>query len=163
MDGNLQEGAEFAVAAAVRGLADQAPDGLGEGAVAGEVDVADGKQAEAIEAGRVAAGVEAAVVVVATQIGDLTEVAEGGGAGGLQGLLELIEDDGGAGCQQGEERAGGAPGHSATVCVQGAQVDYTVSQLGGEPGSDGRKPARSDGNQRTWALRMRQYVKINRG
>ena len=127
------------------------------------MDVADGEQAEAVESGRVPAGVEAAVVVVAAQIGDLTEVAEGGGAGGLQGLLKLIEGDGRAGGQQGDEHVGGAPGHSATVYVEGAQVAYTVSQLGGDPGSDGRKPARNDGNQRTWALRMRQYVKANRG
>ena len=140
VDGDMQEGAEFAVGAAVLGFADQAPDGLGEGAVAGEADVADGEQAEAVEAGRVTAGPEPAVVVVAAQIGDLPEAAEGGGAGGLQGLLELTEGDGRAGGQQGDENVGGAPGHTATAYVQGAQLAYTVARLGGELSPDRIQP-----------------------
>ena len=79
----------------VLGFAEQALDGGGQGAIAGEVDIADGEQAEAVEAIGIAVGVEAAVVVVAAEVADLAEVAEGGGPGGLaEGLLELFESDG---------------------------------------------------------------------
>ena len=63
-----------------------------ERAIAGEMHVAERKQAEAVEAGGVAVGVEAAVVVVAAQVADLAEVAEGGGPGSpAEGVPELIE------------------------------------------------------------------------
>ncbi len=92
---DVQEVAEFLVGEAVLGFAEPALDGGGQGAVAGEVDVADGEQAEAVEAIGVAVGVEAAVVVVAAEVADLAEVAEGGGPGGLaEGMLELFESDG---------------------------------------------------------------------
>ena len=114
--GDLQEGAEFLVGEAVLGFAEQALDGGGQGAVAGEVHVAEGEQAEAVEAVGIAVGVEAAVVVVAAEVADLAEVAEGGGAGGLaESGLELNEGDGGAGSQQGDEQVGRAHGHDVLV------------------------------------------------
>ena len=82
--GHVQQGAEFPVSAAVLGFVEQAPDGGGEGTVAGEVDVAEGEQAEAVEAGGVAVGVEAAVVVVAAQMADLG-AGSGRWCGGRQG------------------------------------------------------------------------------
>ena len=63
--GDVQEVAEFLVGEAVLGFAEQSLDGGAQGAIAGEVDVADGEQAEAVEAIGIAVGVEAAVVVVA--------------------------------------------------------------------------------------------------
>ena len=95
MNGHVEQGAELLVGEAAIGFVEQALDGGGEGAVAGEADVAEGEQAEAVEAGGVAVGVEAAVVVIAAQVADLAEVAEGGAAGDLaEGILELLEGDG---------------------------------------------------------------------
>ena len=82
------------------------------------MDVAEGEQAEAVEAGGVAVGVEAAVVVVAAQMADLTQVAEGGAAGDrAEGLLELIERDGGVGSQQRDEQVRGPGGHDVPVYI----------------------------------------------
>ena len=90
MHGDPQQAAEFLVGPAIGGCAEQALDGGGQRAVAGEAHVAEPEQAEAIEAVRVAGGIEAAIVVEAAQVGDLAEVAEGGAAGGLaEGVLEL--------------------------------------------------------------------------
>ena len=116
MHRDLQQGAEFLVGEAGLGLGEQAPDGGGEGGVAGEVDIADREQAEAVEAGRVAVGVEAAVVVVAAQVADLAEVAEGGAAGdAAEGLADLVHGDGGFGGQQRDEPSGGTGGHDVIV------------------------------------------------
>ena len=88
------------------------------GAVAGEMHIAEREQAEAVEAGGVAVGVEAAIVVVAAQVADLAEVAESGGPGGLaEDVLELIEGDRRAGSQQRNQQVGRAPGHYETVCL----------------------------------------------
>ena len=119
-DGDMQEGAELLVGPAGLRLAD----GAGQGAVAGEAVGADREQAEAVEAQRVAEGVEAAIAVVAAQVVDLAEVAEGGSAvGSVEGLLELGE---GERLRSGEsigEEGGGAPGHARVVC---RYVRYTV-------------------------------------
>ena len=54
-------------------------------------------------------GVEAAVVVVAAQMGDLAEIAEGGGGGGVgEGGLELREGERVGGRQGGGEHGGRA-------------------------------------------------------
>ena len=114
--GNLEKSGEFLGGEAVCGFAEQALDGVGEGAVAGEVGVADGEEAEAVKPSGVKEGVEAAVVVVAAEVADLAEVAGGGAKGDLaEGLLELIDGDGGVGGEQGEEQIGGAGGHDVLV------------------------------------------------
>ena len=129
--GNVQEAAEFPVGEAVLGFGEQAFDGGRERAVAGEVDVADGEQAEAIEAGGIAAGVEAAVVVVAAQVADLAEIAEGGaGRGQPESSLELIEGDGGLGSQQRLQQVRGARGHNAIVSSSVDLVTYTLPHRG---------------------------------
>ena len=115
--GNVEQCGEFPGGEAVVGFAEQAPDGVGEGAVTGEVGVAEGEEAEAVEAGGVAEGVEAAVVVVAAEVAELAEVAGGGAEGdGAEGELELIESDGRVGGEQGEEQIGGAGSHDVLVC-----------------------------------------------
>ena len=68
--GHVEQCGEFLGGEAVGGFAEQALDGLCEGAVAGEVGVAEGEEAEAVEASGVAEGVEAAVVVVAAEVGE---------------------------------------------------------------------------------------------
>ena len=98
MHRDLQQGAEFIVGEASLGLGEQAQDGSGEGGVAGEVDIAEREQAEAVEKGGIAVGVVAAVVVVAAHVADLAAVAEGGTAGdAAEGLADLIQGDGGPG------------------------------------------------------------------
>ena len=115
-DGDVQEGAELLVGPAGLGLADEAGDGAGQGAVAGEAGGADREQAEAVEALRVEEGVEAAVAVVAAQVVDLAEVAEGGGAGGsVEDLLELGEGERLRSGKSIGEEGGGAPGHVRIV------------------------------------------------
>ena len=100
--GNVEESAEFLFGPAVFGFAEQSLDSPGQGAVAGEVDIADRDQAKAVESGRAAVGVEAGIVVIAAQVAHLVEVAGGGARGGLdESGLELIKGDGGAGSQQG--------------------------------------------------------------
>ena len=114
--GDVQQGAELLVGPAGRGLAHEAGDGAGQGAVAGKAGGADREQAEAVEAPRVAEGVEAAVAVVAAQVVDLAEVAEGGGAGGsVEGLLELGEGERLRSGQSIGEEGGGAPEHDRIV------------------------------------------------
>ncbi len=94
MHGDVQQGPELLVGATVGGVFNQALDGGGEGAVAGEMHGTEREQAEAVKAGRVPGGVEAAVVVVTAQVANLAEVAEGGPAGRLaKGILELLEGD----------------------------------------------------------------------
>ncbi len=90
-----------------------------------EVDVADGEQAEAVEAIGVAVGVEAAVVVVAAEVADLAEVAEGGGPGGLaEGMLELFER---TGTKLNHGEPGGSVSENDTVCGTGMRVNPAIS------------------------------------
>ena len=126
--GDLQEGAEFLVGPARFGFGEEALDRRGEGAVAGEVDSAEREQAEAVEASGIALGIEATVVVIAAQVGDLAEVAEGGARGDLaESSLELFEGDGGAGSQQGDEQVGGALGHNVIAYTLSPAVPYTLT------------------------------------
>ena len=115
--GNVQQAGEFLVGEAVFGFEQQALDGLGEGAVTGEARVAQGgEQAEAVETSGVAEGVEATVVIVAAEVGDLAEVAGGGAEGDLaKGMLELLHGDGGVGRQQRDQQIGGTGGHCVLV------------------------------------------------
>ena len=135
MHGHVEEGAEFGIGPAVIGFAEQAQDGGREGAVAGEVDIAEGEQTEAIEAGGVAVGIEAAVVVVAAQVADLPQIAEGSPARDLaESRLDLLERDGGGGSEQRHERCGGAAGHSVPVCMTAPDGAYAVTELTPESG-----------------------------
>ena len=129
MHGHVQQGAQFLLRAPGSGLAHQALHGGAEGAVAGEVDVAQGHEPVAVEAQPVAEGVVAAVVVVAAQVADLLEIAEGGGARSIaERGLELGEGDGRAGGQQGGQHGGGAPSHDETVYNTVPQDIQTVPQ-----------------------------------
>ena len=85
----LQEGPRLRVAETVLGTGEQTLTGRAQGGVAGEVDIADREQAEGVEAASVPSAIDAAVVVVAAQAGD---------------LLELLQGDGGAISQQRAQR-----------------------------------------------------------
>ena len=162
MHGDVQHSPEFRIGPAVSGFTKQALDGGRQGTVAGELHVANAEQAEAVEAGRVAVGVEAAVVVVAAQVTHLAEVAEGSGTGGLaEGVLELIEGDGGASRQQRDQQVGGASGHNELVYIMIAHDIYTISNLCREIGTSGQQSARIAWNQRIRARKLTQYAKPN--
>ena len=108
LHGHVEQEAQFLVGEAVSGFAEQALDGGGQGAVAREPGIAESEQGpKRSKRSGSAGGVEAAVVVVAAQVADLGEVAEGGAAGGLaEGALELFERNGRTGGQQREEQVG---------------------------------------------------------
>ena len=102
----------------------------GQRAVAGEMYVAQGDEPVSGEAQRVALGVVAAVVVVAAQMADAPEVAEGGGARGIaERALELLEGDGNAGSQPGGQHVGGALSHVDIVYSLTEQIIYTRIQF----------------------------------
>ena len=97
---------------------------------------------------------------MAQQIGDVPSAAGGDrlGAGRAQVTHHRQRvPEGGQGALYGRTQFSGVLRRDAH------RVEHTVSQLDGEPGPDGRTPARNEGNQRTGALRMRQYVKNDRG
>ena len=104
--------------------------------------VAQGEQPVAVEAQRVAVRVVAAVVVVAAQMGDLPQVAEGGGARGIaERGLELGEGDGGAGSQPGGQHVGGALRHDAPVYLRANKLDILYKQeTGNRPEMPGNSP-----------------------
>ena len=80
------------------------------------MDIAEREQAEAVEEGGIAVGVEAAVVIVAAQVADLAEVAEGGAVGdAAEGLADLIQGDGRPGSEQRDEQIRGTGGHAVIV------------------------------------------------
>ncbi len=58
---DAQDVAEFVVSETVLGFAEEALNGGAQGSVTGEVDVADGEQADGVEAVGIAVGVEAAI------------------------------------------------------------------------------------------------------
>ena len=159
MHGHVQQGAQFLVGETLGGLAEQALDGGAQGAVARETHIAQGEQAEAIQAGGVAGGIEAAIVVVAAPVGHLAEVAEGGGAGSLvEGGLELREGDRGVSSEQGEQQVGRALGHVDPVYSDCWNIIYTVSNYGQEMGPNGCETAQFGGYPRIQRLEMRQYA-----
>ena len=116
MHGHVQEGVQFLVRAADGGLAHQALHGGPQGAIAREVDIADGNETVTVEAQRVVGDVEPPIVVVTPQVADLPEVVEGGGAGSIaERGLELRERNRRAGSEEGGEHVGGAPSHNQIV------------------------------------------------
>ena len=74
---DVQQGGKFLRCPAGLGLVNEAGHGCGEAAVLGEAHGTEREQAEAVEALRVEARVVAPILVVAAQVGDLAEVAEG--------------------------------------------------------------------------------------
>ena len=91
---------QFLLGAAVGGLGHEAAHGGGEGAVAGEMHIAQREQPDLIEARRIRVRVVAAAVVVAAHMGDLREEAKRGRARGTaEGGLELGERDGRGGSE----------------------------------------------------------------
>ena len=106
--GNVEQSGELLGGEGVRGLADQAPDSVGEGAVTGEVGVTDGEEAEAVEAGRVSAGVEASAP-------------EWDGYAGLYGRKQAIHIE--------RER------HKVKTGETSKEVSYALTSLGAEEAS----------------------------
>ena len=146
--GHVQQGLQFRLRAPGGGLLHQAPHGSAQGAVAGEADVAEGRQPVAVEAQGVAQGVVAAVVVVAAQVADLPEVVEGGGARRIaERRPELPEGDRRAGGQQRGQHVGGARCHVDPVAAGWPAESLAAGRRGGlrgpAPGSV-REPARPE-------------------
>ena len=126
--GDVEQGVKLLGRPAGLGLVDQARHGGGEAALAGEACGAQREQPEAVEALRVGAGVEASVVVVTAQIGDLAEVAEGGGWGGVgEGGLELWEGERVRGGEGGGEHGSSALGHVTMVWHEPGILDHNSS------------------------------------
>ena len=90
LQGNQEQLPQLLVSPAVRGLGKEVLDGGREGGIARELHGAENEQAEAVETVGLASGVEAAVVVVAAQVGTCLRerkmVRRGGAGRGLVGV-----------------------------------------------------------------------------
>ena len=159
MHGHVQQGLQFLVRACGGGLAHQAQHGGTQGAVAGEVDVAQGHEPVAVEAQRAAVGVVAAVVVVAAQMADLLEVLEGGGARSIaERGLELLERDRSRGSQERGQHVGGAASHNRIVYIIWPNISIQYGNMvAQEPQNRGNRHD-SGGNGPSGAQKTEQYT-----
>ena len=107
-------------------------------------------------------GTEAANVVVAAQVADLAEVAEGvGGTRGLaEGLLESFESYGLGGSDQGEEQVGGRRAMMVLYNIHEGQSTILFHNMASRPPRKDGKQAGSWGARGVRCRKMTQYEQL---